>query len=90
MIVRAKADTRDPKVTYVIADLESLELPAASFDLAFSSLALHYIVDLGRLLRSVHRALVPGSYFIFTVEHPIYMAPANPGCSIRMGTRHGR
>ena len=79
MIVRAKADTRDPKVTYVIADLESLELPAASFDLAFSSRALHYIVDLGRLLRSVHRALVPGSYFIFTVEHPIYMAPANPG-----------
>lgn len=79
MIARAKADTRDSKVTYVIADLESLELPAVAFDVAFSSLALHYIADLGRLLTSVRRALVPGSYFIFTIEHPIYMAPTNPG-----------
>src|SRR4051812_14534755 len=47
MIARAKADTRDSRVSYVIADLEHLELPAASFDFAFSSLALHYIVDLG-------------------------------------------
>lgn len=79
MIARAKADTRDSKVTYAIADLESLELPAASFDFAFSSLALHYIADLGRVLTSVRRALVPDSYFIFTIEHPIYMAPTNPG-----------
>ena len=79
MIARAKADTSDSQVTYAIADLEHLELPAASFDFAFSSLALHYIVDLGRLLKSVHRARGPGSYFIFTIEHPIYMAPAHPG-----------
>ncbi len=79
MIARAKADTADSEVTYTIADLEHLELPAESFDFAFSSLVLHYIVDLDRLLRSVHRALVPGSYFTFTIEHPIYMAPASPG-----------
>ncbi len=79
MIARAKADTSDSEVTYTIADLEHLELPAGSFDFAFSSLVLHYIVDLGRLLKSVHRALVPGSHFTFTIEHPIYMAPAHPG-----------
>lgn len=85
MIARAKADTRDSKVNYVIADLESLELPAASFDFAYSSLALHYVADLGRLLASVHRALEPGSYFVFTIEHPIYMAPTNPGWLVRDG-----
>src|SRR5260221_3844907 len=34
MIARAKADTSDPAIEYRIADLEVLELPQASFDLA--------------------------------------------------------
>jgi ubiquinone/menaquinone biosynthesis C-methylase UbiE len=79
MIARAKAATADSAITYTIADLEQLDLPEASFDFAYSSLALHYVVDLGRLLRTIHRALTPASHFTFTIEHPIYMAPAKPG-----------
>ena len=82
MIARARAETTAPGVDYRIADLEQLELPAASFDFAYSSLAFHYIEDFGRLVRTVHRALVPGAGFVFTVEHPIYMAPSRPGWSI--------
>ncbi len=26
----------------------------------------------------VQRALLPGSHFVFTIEHPIYMAPSRP------------
>jgi len=82
MIARARGDTDDPKIDYEIADLDRLELPEASFDLAYSSLALHYVVDFDGLVRTVHRALLPGADFIFTIEHPIYMAPTRPGWSI--------
>lgn len=78
MIARASAETNDPAVTYAIADLELLQLKESAFDFAYSSLAFHYIEDFDRLVRTVHRALVPGAHFVFTIEHPIYMAPSNP------------
>ena len=78
MLARARADTDDSAITYTRADLEHLELPPASFDLAYSSLVLHYIERLEALLTQVHRALVPGGRLVFSVEHPIYTAPADP------------
>lgn len=81
MIARAVAETADDRIAYRIADLETLDLPPVAFDLAYSSLAFHYIADFARLTATVHRALVPGGHFVFTVEHPIYMAPAQPGWS---------
>jgi SAM-dependent methyltransferase len=78
MLARARAETSDPAVQYALADLESLELPEAAFDLAYSSLTFHYIEDFGRLVSTVFRALVPGAHFVFTIEHPIYMASAHP------------
>jgi SAM-dependent methyltransferase len=79
MLERARSDTPDKAITYARADLERLHLPEASFDLAYSSLALHHIENLGGLLATVHRALVPGGRLIFSIEHPIYMAPRRPG-----------
>jgi len=79
MLARARADTADPAVRYVQADLETLELPAGAFDLAFSSLAFHYVVDFSRLVGVLFRALAPGSKLAFTIEHPIYMASRRPG-----------
>lgn len=78
MIARARAETADEHIVYEIADLESLALPAAAFDLAYSSLAFHYLADFGSMARRVHAALAPGSSFVFTIEHPIYMAPTKP------------
>ena len=78
MIARAQAETDDAHIDYTIADLESLALPAAAFDVAYSSLAFHYLADFGSMARRVHAALAPGSSFVFTIEHPIYMAPAIP------------
>lgn len=78
MIARAKADTSDAAIEYRIADLETLELPAAAFDLAYSALTFHYLHDFDRLVRMIHAALVPGGDFVFTIEHPIYMAAAHP------------
>jgi len=81
MLARARA-VPDPGITYERADLERLSLPAASLDLAYSSLALHYVEDIATLFAAVHRALVPGGQFVFSTEHPIYMAPSKPGWSI--------
>jgi SAM-dependent methyltransferase len=75
MLARARETTSDPAITYRQADLETVELTAASFDLAYSSLTLHYLVNLGALFATVHRALVPGGRFVFSAEHPLYTEP---------------
>lgn len=82
MLARARAAGPDTGITYERADLDQLSLPRASFDLAYSSLALHYVADVERLFGTVHQALSPGGHFVFSTEHPIYMAPTNPGWSI--------
>jgi SAM-dependent methyltransferase len=81
MLARAREMTPGAAIAYECADLETLDLPAAEFDLAFSSLTLHYIDNLGRLFAGIHRALRPGGHFVFSIEHPIYMAPMHPGWS---------
>ncbi|QHD08529.1 class I SAM-dependent methyltransferase [Pseudomonas sp. R76] len=79
MLARATEMTSAPSINYAIADLEQLDLPAGAFDLAYSSLAFHYIVDLKGLFERLHQALVPGGRLVFSIEHPIFMAPRNPG-----------
>jgi SAM-dependent methyltransferase len=78
MLARAKSETHDAAVSYVRTDMEHLELPAASFDLAYSSLAFHYIENFRRLALTIHRALAEGGHLVFSVEHPIYTAPSEP------------
>ena len=62
--------------------MEHLELSPESFDVVYSSLALHYIEGLERLLSAVYRSLVPGGSLVFSVEHPIFTAPADPKWSL--------
>ncbi|MBV9824952.1 MAG: methyltransferase domain-containing protein [Alphaproteobacteria bacterium] len=78
MLERAIADTQDPAIAYRRGDLETVALPWGAFDVAYSSLALHYLADLGGLLARVHDALVPEGILVFSAEHPIYTAPNRP------------
>jgi SAM-dependent methyltransferase len=80
MLARARAAGGEA-IAYERADLERAVLAAAAFDLVYSSLAFHYVVAFDRLLATIHRALVPGGRLVFSIEHPIYMAPARPGWS---------
>ncbi|MFY2736601.1 class I SAM-dependent methyltransferase [Pseudocitrobacter faecalis] len=77
MLAKAQEMTSGERITYQRADLETLVLPAASVDLAYSSLALHYLIDIDRLFRTLHQALKPGGKLVFSAEHPVYTAPAN-------------
>jgi len=78
MVARARADTADPAIEYRIADLETLELPEAAFDLVYSALTFHYVEDFPRLVGMIHKALLSGGDLVFTIEHPIFMAAAHP------------
>lgn len=82
MLARARAAGPDAGISYETGDLDRLSLPQASFDLVYSSLALHYVEDVLRLFETVHQALSPGGHFVFSTEHPIFMAPTKPGWSI--------
>lgn len=82
MLRRARDTTHEPAIRYERADLEQLTLPASSFDLVYSSLALHYIAQLPALIEQVALALRPGGALVFSVEHPIYTAPSQPGWSV--------
>lgn len=79
MIARARADTADPGIDYRVADLETLVLPEGTFDLVYSALAFHYVADFEGLVRTIAAALAPGGALVFTIEHPIFMASAEPG-----------
>lgn len=77
MLERARADTSSTAIDYRQVDLDALELPSQSADLVFSSLTLHYVTDLQRLIKNIADAVAPGGAMVFSVEHPIYSAPSS-------------
>jgi SAM-dependent methyltransferase len=81
MLARATADSENSAIDYLRSDMELVELPESSFDLVYSSLALHYVENLSGLIRQVSRALVTGGNLVFSVEHPMTTAPIRPGWS---------
>jgi SAM-dependent methyltransferase len=81
MLARAISTRSDPSIVYQHADLDQLTLPEGRFDLAYSSLALHYVEDIARLFAEIHRALRPSGRFVFSIEHPIFTAPTRQGWS---------
>jgi SAM-dependent methyltransferase len=82
MLARAREETGDRAVSYERADLERFAPAPGSFDLAYSSLAFHYLTDLGGLLERVGQALPAGGMLVCSVEHPLMTAPAHQGWSL--------
>lgn len=74
MLKAAQAETNDPGIIYLQANLEHFAPDPAAFDLVASSLALHYLADYPSIVRRVAASLAPGGRFVFSVEHPIYTA----------------
>ncbi|KAK2797932.1 hypothetical protein FQN50_009028 [Emmonsiellopsis sp. PD_5] len=119
MIAKAREmgeDTTTPttknKISYIISDLETIQLSSLEnllpvgdgqphenenensnditttttttsqpilYDVIYSSLTFHYLKNLGSLFRQIRTYLRPGTgRFVFSVEHPVYMAPVDP------------
>ena len=82
MIGKARNEYSDDRIEYRAMSLEKLDaLKDERFDIAYSSLCFHYIRDLGKLLRDIHRLLMPHGMLIFSQEHPITTADYDGGFS---------
>ena len=77
MLAHAK-ETSDAAIRFVRADLDTLRLEPGTFDLVYSSLAFHYLMNLDLCMVEVAAALVPGGHFVFSVEHPLFTASREP------------
>ena len=74
MLAVAREKTAFSNVEYRRLAMEELDLPHDTFDVAVSSLALHYTPDFPEVCRRVARCLTAGGDFIFSVEHPVFTA----------------
>jgi SAM-dependent methyltransferase len=77
MLARA-VETSDPAIRYVRGDLDVFTLEPNTFNVVYSSLAFHYLTNLDALMAEIAKALVPGGRLVFSVEHPMFTAPAEP------------
>lgn len=77
MLARARAFDDDGRIRYVRADVDTFE-PPGPFDLVVSSLTLHYLARLDEVVGRLASSLRSGGRFVFSCEHPIYLAPTDP------------
>ena len=74
MLETARKKSAGLDISYLRCAMEDVDFPDNSFDMVFSSLALHYVEDFARLAEKVKRMLKPGGIFLFSCEHPVFTA----------------
>ncbi len=74
MLAVARDKTPYEAVQYVRLPMEEIDFAADRFDVALSSLALHYVADFAAVARRVNACLAPGGDFVFSCEHPVFTA----------------
>ena len=77
MLETAKQKHAHPQIEYRQIAMEDLTLEPDSFDVAFSSLALHYVKDYEQLVQHIANWLTKGGNFVFSVEHPVFTSYGN-------------
>jgi len=63
-----------PGISFSVMDMEHLDFDDESFDIVYSSLALHYVRDWAPVLLKIRNILKPKGKFIFSCNHPIETA----------------
>lgn len=74
MLAKAQEHTDDRQIQYCRMSLEELSIHEDTFDLAVSSLAIHYVRDFQSVIRKIAPILKSGGRFVFSVEHPMCTA----------------
>ncbi|WP_456271474.1 class I SAM-dependent DNA methyltransferase [Bacillus sp. AK031] len=74
MIKYAQEESNSNKATFILSNLEELQIEDNEYDLILSRMVLHYIEELEPLMHKVYTALKPGGKFIFSVMHPVITA----------------
>lgn len=71
MLEVAKKENSNPNLTYINMPMENISEIDETFDVAISSLALHYIEDFDTLAKDVYDRLEANGVFVFSQENPI-------------------
>ena len=80
MLSVARKEHSLPQIRYLRGDLNDLSsLREGPFDLVYSSLAFHYVLDFGKLMAQVFSLLKPGGWLLFSQEHPLITATVADG-----------
>ena len=74
MLDQARKTNSHPSIHWALIGVEIMDTIERKFDLAVSSLMLHYIKDLKGAFEKISRRLVDGGEFVFSMEHPIRTA----------------
>ena len=75
MLEEAKSINNLSAITYKNIALENLDSIDEKFDIAYSSLAFHYIEDYNKLIKDIYNLLNDDGILLFSQEHPIVTAP---------------
>ena len=74
MITEAINNNKYDNVLYKVLPLEQLSTINEKFDLAYSSLAFHYIEDFDKLIQDINSLLNDDGILVFSQEHPLVTA----------------
>lgn len=77
MIQTAVKKNHDSKIRYEVCGIEEYDYPENTYDCVVSNLVLHYIEDLNKIYRNVHKTLKENGVFIFNIEHPVFTGNAD-------------
>lgn len=77
MLQVAKEQHSHEKIVFKEMNMDNILEIKEKFDLIVSSLAIHYVRDFDKLVKSVKELLVGEGIFVFSQEHPIATAPVN-------------
>lgn len=72
MLEKARELTDKGNVTFERCAIEDFDAEDESFDVIFSSLALHYVADLRSVFHRAFKLLKPKGVICYSVEHPIF------------------
>ena len=65
-----QARERYPSIEFHEMDMERISFEPSSFDIVFSSLAIHYVSDWNAALTGMRRVLAPGGSIVISTHHP--------------------
>ena len=71
MLVIADSENNNSSITYLKMPMEDIGSLEGEFDVAISSLALHYVDDFSGVVKNVYNLLHAGGVFLFSQEHPL-------------------
>ena len=77
MIHEAQKRNANERIEYRVASLTDWDYKEAAYDVVVSNLVLHYIEDLDKVYKCIHKTLRQGGVFLMNIEHPTFTAGVN-------------